>query len=70
MGGGVAEILQSLVPLMNELGVGVAVVVSLAFLFRYLPQLVLGPDSIWMLKTLASYLPVRANPLLWLVRQH
>ncbi len=69
MGGGVAEILQSLVPLMNEL-VGVAVVVSLAFLFRCLPQLVLGPDGIWMLKTLASYLPVLANPLLWLVRQH
>ncbi len=45
MGGGVAEILQSLVPLMNEL-VGVAAVMSLAFLFRHLPRLIPGPGGI------------------------
>jgi len=38
-------------------------------LVRFLPWLVLGEDGLWMLRTIAGFLPDRGNPLVWLLRE-
>lgn len=41
--------------------------VAIVGLIRFLPRLVLGKDGLWMLRTIAGYIPGRVNPVQWLL---
>ena len=60
-----------LAPLQLIVAVTVILAATLVLLLRFAPRTVLGEDGVWILRTLASYVPasMRLKPILWLVRE-